>query len=85
MTETVLNLVLDLIEWVGREERTYDETMAAWCTSCPRLTVWEDAVERALVEPVLEQGRVVVRVTAVGAALLEARRPRVVAPLRPRD
>ena len=39
-------LILDLVEWIAREPRTYAEVMDAWRTSCPRLTVWEDAVER---------------------------------------
>ena len=50
MTDTVENLILDLVEWVGRKERTYQETMDAWRTSCPKLPVWEDATERGLVE-----------------------------------
>src|SRR5207247_7615474 len=33
MTDTVANLILDLVEWVGRKERTYHETMEAWQTS----------------------------------------------------
>ena len=43
-------LILDLAEWVGKSPRTYADVMEAWRTSCPRLTVWEDAVERGLVE-----------------------------------
>ena len=39
-------LILDLVDWVSREPRTYAEVMDAWRTSCPRLTVWEDAIER---------------------------------------
>jgi hypothetical protein len=46
MADTVETLILDLLEWVDRRERTYDETMDAWRTSCPRLPVWEDANER---------------------------------------
>lgn len=47
MADTGLDpLILDLVEWVAREPRTYVEVMDAWRTSCPRLTVWEDAVER---------------------------------------
>lgn len=42
-------LVLDLVEWVARTPRPYDEVLEAWRTSCPRLTIWEDAVERGLV------------------------------------
>ncbi|MGA2348005.1 MAG: hypothetical protein ABSF93_18495 [Candidatus Sulfotelmatobacter sp.] len=33
MTDTVENLILDLLEWVGRKERSYQETMDAWRTS----------------------------------------------------
>ena len=29
MTDTVENLILDLLEWVERKERTYEETMDA--------------------------------------------------------
>lgn len=42
-------LVLDLVAWVGETPKPYDEVMAAWRTSCPRLTVWEDAVDHGLV------------------------------------
>ena len=42
-------LLLDLVEWVARAPRSYEEVMEAWRTSCPRLPVWEDAVERGLV------------------------------------
>jgi hypothetical protein len=43
-------LVFDLVEWVSREPRSYAEVIDAWRTSCPRLTVWEDAVDRGLVK-----------------------------------
>ncbi len=42
-------MILDLIEWIAREPRTYAEVMDAWRTSCPRLTVWEDTVDRGFV------------------------------------
>ena len=71
MSDAVENLILDLLEWVGRKERTYQETMDAWRTSCPRLPVWEDANDRGLVETV--QSRV--RLTPVGIALLKVQRP----------
>jgi hypothetical protein len=38
--------VLDLVEWVAARPRPYAEVMEAWRTSCPRLTVWEDASTR---------------------------------------
>jgi hypothetical protein len=42
-------LVLDLVEWVAREPRPYAEVIAVWRTSCPRLTIWEDAVDSGYV------------------------------------
>jgi hypothetical protein len=75
MTDTVENLVLDLIEWVARTERTYRETMDAWRTSCPRLPVWEDATERGLVESAFADGRRIVRATAAGLIFLREKRP----------
>ena len=46
MTGTTDALVLDLVEWIGREPRPYSEVIETWRTSCPRLTVWEDAIDR---------------------------------------
>ena len=77
MTDTVQNLILDLVEWVERGERTYEETLEAWRTSCPRFPVWEDASERGLVERTVANGRVMVRATSDGLALLKERRPQV--------
>jgi hypothetical protein len=48
-SQAVPGLVLQLLAWVGRAERSYDETMDAWRTSCPRLSVWEDVVDAGLV------------------------------------
>jgi hypothetical protein len=46
MTDSVEDLILDVLDWVGRKERTYPETMDAWRTSCPTFPVWEDATDR---------------------------------------
>ena len=43
------SLVLDLVDWVARKPRTYEDVMAAWRTSCPRLPIWEDAVDHGFV------------------------------------
>jgi len=75
MTDTVENLILDLVEWVGRKERTYQETMEAWRTSCPRLPVWEDATDRGLVTTAFVDGCSLVRVTQAGFNLLKQKRP----------
>jgi hypothetical protein len=44
------SLILDLVEWVAREPRSYTEAMDAWKTSCPRLTIWEDAIDRGFID-----------------------------------
>jgi hypothetical protein len=68
----VETLVLDLVEWVAREPRTYAEVMDAWRTSCPRLAVWEEAVDRGLLVREAAPGGVMVRATPAGRRLLEA-------------
>jgi hypothetical protein len=45
MADTADPLVLDFVEWIAREPRLYSEVIATWRTSCPRLTIWEDAVD----------------------------------------
>lgn len=75
MHDTVESLILDLVEWVERQERTYQETIEAWRTSCPRFPVWEDATERGLVQTASVGGRVLVRATPAGLALLRKERP----------
>jgi hypothetical protein len=66
-------LVLDFVEWIAREPRAYSEVIGAWKTSCPRLTIWEDAAELGLVarESIAGFG-LVVRVTADGMKVLRA-------------
>jgi hypothetical protein len=75
MSDAPESLVFDLVEWVAREPRSYAEMLDAWRTSCPRLTVWEDATERGLVmrKPVAGQGTIVV-VSEAGRRFLDVRR-----------
>ena len=49
MADTTDPLVLDLVEWIARRPRLYSEVIETWRTSCPRLTIWEDAVDRGYV------------------------------------
>ena len=74
MTGTTDALVLDLVEWVAREPRLYSEVIETWRTSCPRLTIWEDAVDRGYVtrQPTVEGLRVTV--TEGGAKFLRDNR-----------
>ena len=64
-------LLLDFVEWIAREPRAYADVLDAWRTSCPRLTVWEDAVDRGFVvrKPIEGQG-MLVAVTASGQRFL---------------
>ena len=58
-------LILDLLEWIDREPRSYAEVLDTWRTSCPRLTVWEDCVDRGLATREHVAGRkLAVRLTA---------------------
>lgn len=76
MTDAVVEaLILDLLEWLVSSDRTYEEAMDAWRTSCPKLPVWEDANDRGLVTLERVDGRVLVRVTSSGRTLLEQHRP----------
>ena len=38
------------MEWIAIKPRSYDEVMEAWRSSCPRLTIWEDALDRGLLK-----------------------------------
>ena len=69
----VESLILDLLEWVAERERSYEEVMDAWRTTCPRLTVWEDANDRGLVMREEALGRCIVKVNSTGRNLLEQR------------
>ena len=73
MSEAADPLVLDFVEWIARQPRAYSEVIGAWKTSCPRLTIWEDAADRGLVarETVAGFG-LVIRVTEAGEKLLRA-------------
>lgn len=50
MSQKQPSLKLQFLSWVAAQPRTYGETMDAWRTSCPRLSIWEDATEDGLVE-----------------------------------
>jgi hypothetical protein len=66
----VESLILDLLEWLAKQDRSYNDTMDAWKTSCPKLPVWEDATDRGLIE--LDAN--IVRLTPAGRAFLEEHR-----------
>jgi len=75
-TATVENLILNLLEWLADGDRSYEEVIDAWRTSCPRLPIWEEANDRGLVMTFEVNGRCRVRITPSGLALLDRRGPK---------
>jgi hypothetical protein len=50
MPESVSLLMLQFLDWIASRPRTYVEAMDAWRSSCPRFTVWEDALLDGLIQ-----------------------------------
>jgi hypothetical protein len=65
----------EFLAWVARRPRTYAETMEAWQTSCPRNSVWEDALGDGLIHLAdgvsRPTGQAAVTLTPQGRALLD--------------
>ena len=75
MSEGVVEgLILDLLEWLAKADRGYDEVMDAWRTSCPKLPVWEEANDRGLVIVESVNRRNLVRITSAGRSFLQRHR-----------
>ena len=73
MSDILVPLTVDLLAWLAPAPRPYSEVMEAWRTSCPGLTIWEDAVDAGLVAHRYVAGQPpMVRMTAKGARLLAA-------------
>jgi hypothetical protein len=49
MTDPAHALTLQFLAWVGEAPRTYAQAMEAWRSTCPRLSIWEDAILDGLV------------------------------------
>ena len=65
-------LMMQFLDWVAGGDRTYADAMDAWRTSCPRLTIWEDALGDGLIEVAAGSSRsdAIVRITPRGERLL---------------
>ena len=74
-TTPVRPLTRDLLAWIARQPRSYSEAMEAWRSSCPRFTIWEDALADGLIceesgaDGTLREVRVVL--TTRGRAVLD--------------
>jgi hypothetical protein len=75
MTDAVVDaLIFDLLEWLAARDRTYEDVIDVWRTSCPKLPVWEDARDRGFVAQENFNGREIVRITPAGSAFLQEQR-----------
>lgn len=72
MSEAASLIMLQFLAWVADRPRTYPETMDAWRTTCPRLSVWEDAVIDGFVRIENNTSRAV-NLTPRGTAMLKSR------------
>ena len=75
VTEPVRSLTLQLLEWIADRPRSYTEVLDAWRTTCPRLSIWEDACSDGLID--CEPGAShIVALSHKGQSLLDAHRQR---------
>ena len=49
MPEPASALTLQFLDWVAEAARSHADVMDTWRSSCPRLSIWEDAVIDGLV------------------------------------
>ena len=63
-------IMLQFLAWVADRPRNYRDTMEAWHSTCPRLSVWEDAIIDGLVRLENNADRAVT-LTRRGRAALE--------------
>jgi hypothetical protein len=66
--------MLQFLEWLACDNRTYADVMDGWRTTCPRLSIWEDALADGLIQVDGVGKRAQVTVTACGRSLLAANR-----------
>ena len=72
MSDIRTPLTADLLTWLEAAPRSYAEVMEVWRTSCPRLTIWEDALDAGLVAHFREPGKpATVGVTEKGREFLK--------------
>jgi hypothetical protein len=62
-------IMIQFLTWIADRPRNYTQTMDAWRSSCPRLSVWEDAIIEGLIRIESNANRSI-RLTPRGAAVL---------------
>jgi len=69
MAESENLLMVQFLAWVADRPRNHADVMDAWRSTCPRMSIWEDAIIDGLVALDRDQSRNV-RLTPAGAAML---------------
>ena len=70
MSHATYELTLQLLRFIAERPRTHAEVLEAWRTSCPRLSIWEDAYIDGLIER--DSETTLVTLSAKGASLLSS-------------
>ena len=75
MSEAANLLMVEFLVWVASRPRTYADVMNAWQSTCPRHTIWEDAMIDGYVQVLRSETRQdpEVTLTPAGRALLNGR------------
>ncbi len=75
MHEPVTLLTVEFLTWVASRPRSYSEAMEAWASTCPRNSVWDDALIDGLIQVesagTMNQSRVIL--TPRGRAVLDGK------------
>ena len=50
-------LTIQMLQWISERPRVYAEVLDAWHTTCPRLSIWEDACGDGLIDCDARQSR----------------------------
>jgi hypothetical protein len=77
MSDPAHALTLQFLAWVAEGPRSYGQAMEAWRSTCPRLSIWEDAILDGLVafEGGATRNQSRVALTPKGRAVLRAGQP----------
>jgi len=67
--DPTIALTVQMLEWIASRPRTHAEIIDVWRTSCPRLSIWEDACINGLVEQ--PPGSNVIAISTKGRKLLQ--------------
>jgi hypothetical protein len=68
MSTTTDALTRQMLEWIAARPRDRAEVMGAWRTSCPRLSIWEDACIDGLIDYEPGTGKIIL--SSAGKQLL---------------